>query len=324
MTDNRESLARREYAITDVEELAERYSTWGHWGEDDELGAGNWVTPERVAEAARLAVRGAVFSLALPFDKNGPQRGTNGRVNAQHVMLRDGSELTVPGEEPPIFGVTDDAVYMPLQTSTQWDALCHILYKGRAYNNRGPESITSQGALKNSITNMKDRAIGRGVLLDLPRMLGIDWLEPGDAIQASHLEQCAEFQGVTIHEGDFVLVRTGQIAQVRATGSWGDYAGGSAPGLALSAADFLCPRHIVGIATDTWGIEVIPYETPELRAPLHVVLLVHAGIYIGEMWDMENLAADCAQDGRYDFLLVAPPLTITGAVGSPLNPLAVK
>jgi len=318
------SLARREHSIDDVEALAEKYSTWGSWGPDDELGAGNWVTPDRVAAAARLVQRGAVFSLALPFEKNGPQVGTNGRVNVQHLMLRDGSELSIPGEEPPAFGVTDDAVYMPLQASTQWDALCHIFYKGRAYNNRGPESVTSQGAQKNSITNLKDRAIGRGVLLDLPRMLGRDWLDAGDAIQAEHLDECAQRQGVTIGEGDFVLVRTGQLAQVRATGSWGQYAAGPAPGLGVSAANFLCPRHIVGVATDTWGIEVIPYETADLRAPLHVVLLVHAGVYIGEMWDMEALAADCAEDGRYDFLLVAPPLTITGAVGSPLNPTAVK
>ena len=127
-----------------------------------------------------------------------------------------------------------------------------------------------------------------------------------------------------VGEGDFVLVRTGQIAQCRAAGAWGDYAAGPAPGLGVSTADFLCPRRVTGVATDTWGIEAIPYETETLRAPLHIVLLVNAGVYIGEMWDLEALAADCATDGVYEFFLTAAPLTITGAVGSPLNPLAVK
>ncbi|HWH96736.1 MAG TPA: cyclase family protein, partial [Pseudolysinimonas sp.] len=225
---------------------------------------------------------------------------------------------------PPALGITDDAVYMPLQASTQWDALCHIVYRGRAYNDRSAGTVTSQGAERNSITNLRDRAVGRGVLLDIPRMLGREWLDPGEAIQSEHLAACADWAGVDVREGDFLLVRTGQIAERRSSGSWGDYAGGPAPGLGVGAAEFVCERGVVAVATDTWGIEVIPYETAELRAPLHVILLVHAGIYIGEMWDLEALAADCAADGRWEFLLSAPPLTITGAVGSPLNPIAIK
>ena len=317
-------LHRRTRTVAEVEELAERYRTWGRWGPDDELGAANHVTPERIATAAGSIRRGAVFSLALPMDRTGPMLGTNGRVNPQHVMLRDGGDVLAAGDDAPDFTVTDDAVYMPLQSSTQWDALCHILYRGRAYNDRGADSVTSQGARFNSVTNLKERAVGRGVLLDVPRLYGRPWLEPGDAIQDDDLRRCAEAQGVEIGEGDFVLVRTGQLAHCRETGGWGDYAGGAAPGLGVSAAEFLCPRGVAGVATDTWGIEVIPYETPDLPAPLHVVLLVNAGVHIGEMWDMEALAADCAADGRYDFFLSAAPLTITGAVGSPINPLAIK
>ena len=184
--------------------------------------------------------------------------------------------------------------------------------------------MTSAGARYNSITNLKDRAVGRGVLLDVPRALDRPWLEPGDVIQAEDLEACAERQGVEVGEGDFVLVRTGHLAQCRADGDWGTYCGGASPGLGLGAADFLCPRHVVGVATDTWGIEAIPYETEGVRAPLHVVLLVNAGVYIGEMWDLEALAEDCAADGRYTFVPDRASLTITGAVGSPINPLAIK
>jgi kynurenine formamidase len=317
-------LERREWTRGALEEMALRYRTWGQWGEDDELGAANHITPAVVARAAGLVRRGAVFSLALPMDRTGPQTGVNGRVNPQHVMLKDGGDILAVPPEPGELRATDDAVYMPLQSSTQWDALCHVFYNGQTYNGRGPESVGSQGARFNSITNLRDRAVGRGVLLDVPRMLGRPWLDPGESIQAEHLERCAQAQGVEIGQGDFVLVRTGQMAACRAAGAWGDYAGGPAPGLGVSAADFLCPRGVVGVAADTWGIEALPYETSDVRAPLHVVLLVNAGVYIGEMWDMEALAEDCAADAVYEFMLTAAPLTITGAVGSPVNPVVVK
>jgi len=310
---------RRVHSREHVDSLALRYRTWGRWGADDELGAANLSTPERVRAAAGLVRRGAVFSLALPMDGDGPMTGRNGRVNPQHVMLRDGGDMA----DGDVQGYTDDAVYLPLQASTQWDALCHFLHEGRAYNGRDRDSVTSRGARYNSITNLADKAIGRGVLLDLPAASGRPWLEPGEAVQPEDLARCAAHQGVEVREGDFLLVRTGEMARRRSAGGWGDYAGGPAPGLGVDCAEFLCPRGVVGVASDTWGLEAIPYEAP-LLAPLHVILLVNAGVYIGEMWDLEALARDCASDGVWDFLLTAAPLTITGAVGSPLNPLAVK
>jgi kynurenine formamidase len=314
--------AARTVSLEELEATAKKWRTWGRWGPEDELGAANLLTPDVVAAALAVPRRGAVFSLSLPLDASGPMTGRNGRVNPQHLMLRQGGDIAQAGSAG--FDYTDDVLYMPLQASTQWDALCHIFYQGRAYNDRGTHTVTNAGALRNGITNLSDRCLSRGVLLDIPRWAGLDWLEPGATIQAEHLEQCAADQGVEVRTGDIVLVRTGQLAQVRARGSWGDYAGGPAPGLGVSAADFLCPRGVVAVATDTWGIEAMPYETGPLRAPLHIVLLVNAGVHIGEIWDLEALAADCAADGLYEFLLCAPPLNITGAVGSPVNPIAVK
>ncbi len=308
----------------EVEEVALRHRAWGRWGANDQLGAANYVTPESISRATRLVLRGDVFSLALPMDRTGPQTGMNGRVNPQHVMLKHGGDILATPSTVPEMRATDDAVYMPLQSSTQWDALAHMFYEGRTYNDRGPETVDSQGAHYNSITNLKDRAVGRGVLLDIPRWLGRPWLEPGEAIQAEHLEECARAQNVEVGNADFVLIRTGQMASCRAAGSWGDYVAGPAPGLGVSAADFLCPRGVAAVATDTWGIEALPYECADIRAPLHIVLLVNAGVYIGEIWDLESLADDCAADKVYEFLLVAVPLTITGAVGSPINPIAIK
>lgn len=313
--------------IGSVLKLASQYRAWGRWGPDDELGTANYVTPASIVQAARLVRKGAVFSLALPLDSAGPQNGSLGRVNPVHVMLQDGGDI-VSGAQDHIDALryTDDAVYMVLQCATQWDALAHIFHDGKMYNGYGPEQVTSQGAKRNAVTGLSTKAVGRGVLLDIARAKGKQWLERSEPIERADLEACAESQRVEIKEGDFLLVRTGRLAYMRARGRWeGDeYAGGDAPGLALSAAGLLCERRIAAIATDTWGVEVRPNETPDVFQPLHIILMVNAGMWIGEMFDLEELAADCASDQVYEFLFVAPPLTITGAVGSPINPQAIK
>ena len=308
-----------------VLQKAKEYRNWGKWGPDDELGTMNYVTAEKITAASRLVRRGKVFSLALPLDSNGPMNGSYGRINPVHVMLQDGGDIASGAQDHlATLRYTDDAAYLVLQSSTQWDALAHIYHDGKMYNGYGTEQVHSGGALKNSITRIKDRAVGRGVLLDIARYKGKDALATSEPISADDLQGCAERQGVSVGEGDFVLVRTGQMEERRQSGGWGDFAGGPAPGLAISAADFFCPRNVAAVATDTWGTEVLPNETPDVFQPLHIIMLVNAGIHLGEMWDMEALAKDCAEDGVYEFMLVAPPLTVTGAVGSPVNPQAIK
>lgn len=312
-------------SIDTVREMALKYRRWGVWGPEDELGAMNYVTDEMRVAAAGLVRRGKVFSLALPLDENGPMNGSYGRSNPQHFMLWDGGDIAA-GAQDHLAGLrfTDDAAYMVLQSSTQWDALAHIYFDGAMYNGLGTDMVTSRGALKNSITNVRDRAVGRGVLLDIARYKGVSWLETSYAIGAEDLAGAAEKQGVEVREGDFVLVRTGQMGERRQAGGWGDYAGGPAPGLGITAADYLCPLNVAAVSTDTWGVEVLPNETTDVFQPLHVIMLVNAGIILGEMWDMDELAEDCAADGVYEFLLVAPPLTFTGSVGSPVNPQVIK
>lgn len=308
-----------------VREMSLKYRNWGRWGADDELGSMNFVTAEMRALAAGLVRHGKVFSLALPLDDEGPMTGERGRINPSHVMLWDGGDIE-SGAQDFLLGLryTDDAAYLVLQSSTQWDALAHIYFDGQMYNGHGTDQVTSRGALRNSITNVKDQAVGRGVLLDIARYKGLPALATSYAITDSDLEGCADAQGVKVGEGDFVLVRTGQMGERRSTGSWGDFAGGPAPGLGITAADFFCPRHVAAVATDTWGTEVLPNETADVFQPLHIIMLVNAGIILGEMWDMDSLAEDCAGDGVYEFLLVAPPLTFTGSVGSPVNPQVIK
>ena len=129
---------------------------------------------------------------------------------------------------------------------------------------------------------------------------------------------------VAVGTGGIVIIRTGQIAQVRAENDWSSYSVGDAPLLGVACASWLCDKQVAGYATDTWGTEVIPNETPDIFQPLHMILIVHAGMLVGEIFDLEELAEDCAADGVYEFMFVAPPLTITGAVGSPVNPQSIK
>jgi kynurenine formamidase len=165
---------------------------------------------------------------------------------------------------------------------------------------------------------------GRGVLLDVGRTYGeAGELPDGFAITEEQLTATAEAHGVAVGRGDLVLVRTGQLARARRDG-WGDYAGGPAPGLSFSTAGWLHGSEIAAIATDTWGFEVRPNEFEHAFQPLHQVVIPHLGLLIGEMWDPDALAEDCAADGVYEFWLTAAPLRVTGAVGSPVNPVAVK
>jgi len=319
-------------SAVDVEEYktrfvhyVDRYSNWGKWGPDDELGAANYITPDKVAGAARLVTKGRVFSLALPYDSSGPMTGEWGRTNPIHIMLQDGGDIASGAQKRFGMEYTDDAIYMPTQCGTQWDALAHIFHEGKMYNDRGTELVTSSGAERNAITALTSRLVTRGVLLDVPRSQDVDALEVGTPITTEMLEEAEAVGGATVGEGDVVLIRTGRLGVVRQRGSWGkEYCGGPAPGLAMDAAEFLCERRIAAVATDTWGAEVQPNECLELRQPLHNILIVYAGIVIGEMFDLEELAADCTIDGRYEFMFSAPPLPITGAVGSPVNPLAIK
>jgi kynurenine formamidase len=316
---------RLTYSLSDVETIARRHRTWGRWGRDDDLGHVNYLTENRVRDAARLIRRGVTFSLAIPLDRAGPQNGRSWRISPQHLMLRDGGDILAADDTRRSgFESTDDAVYLPLQAGTQWDAFCHVFYGQQTYNGRGPETVTSLGARANSIAAMAERMVGRGVLLDIARFFGCDYLEPGTVIQDYDLSACAAAQHVEVCEGDIVVIRTGHLARRRTEPGWGDYSGGPAPGLGVSASEFLCPRHVAAVAGDTWGLEVIPSECPDLAHPLHVVLLVNAGVLIGEIWDVEALAADCARDGVYEFFLTAQPMTVTGAVGSSINPVAIK
>jgi kynurenine formamidase len=312
-------------ALKDIGEAAERLKNWGRWGADDEIGTLNNVSPQDIVNAAQLIRRGQAFSLALNFDSQGPQNGQwGGRFNPIHTMLTSGVDAVAGRQDSMRVRYADDMVTMPLQCGTQWDALGHVFFGDKMWNGYDARLVDSNGAHKNGIEKVKARMIGRGVLLDIARFKGVEFLEDGYGISTAELEACAKAEAIEVRRGDFVLVRTGQMERCLRSGAWGNYAGGDAPGLRFETADWIRRTDIAAICSDTWGCEVRPNECDEAFQPWHWVVIPMIGISMGEIFYLKELAEDCAQDHVYEFFFCAPPLPITRAVGSPVNPIAIK
>jgi kynurenine formamidase len=312
---------------TVVREYIEKYTNWGRWGEDDQLGALNFVGPDQVRSAAALVRTGEVISMSLPYDAHGCQVGGL-RQNPQLMVTATGTDhlggaQDVLGPYGPARGVgySDDVVILPTQAGTQWDSLSHVFFEGRMYNGYSAAEVSSAGAARNGIEHGATRHVMRGVLLDVARWAKVDALEPGHAITVDELEAVAAAQNVAVSSGDAVIVRTGFLGARR--GRWGDFAGGASPGLSLYTVPWLYENEVAAIVTDTWGNEVRPNEL-DFFQPLHVVALVHMGLAFGEIFDLDALAEHCAADGVYEFMFAAVPLPLTGASGSPLSAVAIK
>jgi len=183
--------------------------------------------------------------------------------------------------------------------------------------------VTASGAAKNGIDKMAAGIVSRGVLLDVARSRGVESLGPGEVITPADLDAAERAQGVRVERGDVLLVRTGYIRVFTVYGERVFYMK-QTPGLGMACVEWLHTREIAAIATDTNMVEVWPPEDPAVLFPLHALCIRDMGLTLGEMFDLEALAADCAGDGVWEFLFSAPPLRVAGSVGSPLNPLAVK
>ncbi|MEC5151866.1 cyclase family protein [Cryobacterium sp. GrIS_2_6] len=315
-----------------IEAAAAAVRNWGRWRDEDVLGTLNFIDDAKRAEAAGLIRRGTSFSLAQSFDGDGPQNGWRRRTNPVHTMLDTGADAALGNQGfPHGLGGADDVVSMPLQASTQWDGLGHIFDRGLAWNGRPAETVvTSEGDLVTGIEHTKDSFVSRGVLLDVGALLGASLGTPGElpdgyAITPDDLDATIAAQGpsAAVGRGDLLLVRTGRLARARREG-WKDYAGGPSAGLSFTTAGWLHSREVAGVATDTWGFEVRPNEFDDAFQPLHQIAIPNMGLSIGELWDLDALAGDCSRDGRFDFFLVAAPIPFTGAVGAPVNPIAIK
>ncbi len=296
-------------------------NNWGKWGADDERGATNYITPESIVEAAKLIKSGKVFSLAIPIERGGPIFPT--RHPPHHFMSSTGADPIQTAEGSAAVGFTDDYIYMPLQGSTQWDALPHAMYGGQFYNGHPASIVTSAGAQKLGIDKVRDRFVGRGVLIDVVAYKG-GAIPLGYGITRADLEGALKKQKSKVRPGDIVLVRTGAVPHFYAMplderDNWPNVQ----TGITKDVVPWVRDMQIAAIAADNLGVEQAPNADGK-NWNLHGNLLRDLGVFLGEIWWLEDLAADCAQDGRYEFFLTAPPLYIPGAVGSPINPMAVK
>jgi kynurenine formamidase len=307
-------------------ELIERVSNWGRFGADDQLGTVNHITAEKRIAAAGLVKTGQVFSLAVDFEPDTPQFKASYRLNPQRSMVATGTDVRA-GRQAAFglagHGFADDMVVMSLQAATQWDSLAHCFHDYHMYNGRPCEMVGAKGAAANDIAVLRDRVFTRGVLADVAGHLGVEALAADHHITVAELESTLAAQGVEAGPGDALIIRTGHLSRIQREGAWDRFVEADEPGLGWDALPWLHDRAIAAVACDNWAFEVVPSRF-ELDLPFHAVGIVYMGLLIGEIFALDALAEACRADGRWEFLFTAPPLPFTGAVGSPINPLAIR
>jgi kynurenine formamidase len=313
-----ESITRPPSVDVSAEEFSSLFRAlcrWGRWGSDDQDGALHFLTPERVAAAAATLVRdGVSVTLSLPL---GADAGPANPKPCDHYMTSEGDAAASHGD----YFMKD---YIGLDyhhdTHTHIDALCHVAYDGELYNNKPADTVTAEGATFGSIEVLRNGLVGRGVLLDIPRLHGAPWLEPGEFVFHDDLEQAERAQGVTIAEGDILLVRTGHVRRLAELGQWNTVE--AKTGLHPTAMPLVAERAIAALGSDG-NNDTAPSSTEGVGFPIHVLAITALGIHLLDYLNLEDLARKCDEAKRWEFLLVAAPLRITRGTGSPLNPIAI-
>jgi kynurenine formamidase len=306
----------------ELEELAARVSNRGRWGVDDQRGTLNLITSEVVQRGVAAVRSSRPFSLALPFDQSGPQWDSvhmPERINPELQTHTVNVSFTGDARD---FTTSDDSFRMGSQAVTHWDALSHAGYDGRLYNDVPNTVVRARGGAQRLGIEQFGPIVTRGVLLDVARTLGVDHFDDNHAISGEDLDAAAAAARVTVQAGDALLVRTGQMHFLRA-GDKQRYSMPS-PGLSTRSIEWLRDHDVAAVATDTMTFECYPCENPAIFMPVHMIHLRDMGLVQGQNFFLDDLAADCAADGQGDFLLVAPPLPLTGAVGAPVVPVAIK
>ena len=305
----------------DQRALAARVSNWGRWGPDDQRGTLNLIDAAAVRRGVAAVRRGVTFSLSIPMDQSGPQTGRIlGRKNPELTVLQASFAFTGDIGD---FATSDDEITTGTQSATHWDALSHAGYDGLLYNGVPADAVSMEdGATRLGIEHFGP-VVTRGLLCDVARLKHVEWFDEPYAVTGADLDACLDAAGITVAAGDIVLVRTGQLHWLR-VGVRNRYADIS-PGIGLDAVEWLHDHDIAAIANDTHVFEPYPCpgENPYLF-PTHMIELRDVGIPQGQQWDLDALAADCADDGVYEFLLAATPLPITHASGGMVAPTATK
>jgi kynurenine formamidase len=195
-----------------------------------------------------------------------------------------------------------------------------MFWQGKMYNGFSQEEVTQKGASRLGIHNLKQGIVTRGVLIDIPHLKGVPYLEPGAAIYPEDLDAWEKKTGIKIMAGDVIFVRTGRWARRAAVGPWAVNSGSA--GLHASCARWIKQRDVAMIGSDA-ASDVIPSGVEGVALPIHQLMIVAMGVHIFDNCDLEALSEACAKRNRWDFLLTAAPIAVTGGTGSPLNPVAI-
>ena len=306
---------REQVSASDFEALFRAVSTWGRWGENDQRGALNELTPKRIAGAARLVRDGVSVSLSLAMST---QAAADNPEPAVHRMVLP--ETAGVGSGSLQFFKDFVGCNYHHEGHSHIDAFCHVAYGGSLYNGTPADTVTARGAAAGSIEVLESGLVGRGVLLDIPRLRRLPWLEPGDQVFREDLEAAEREQDVTVDAGDILLVRTGLVRRLAELGAWDTTK--AKPGLHPRAMPFLAERGVAALGCDG-NSDTAPSTTEGVEYPIHVLALNAMGVHLLDYLQLERLSAACEQAGRWEFLFVAAPLRIAGGTGSPINPLAV-
>ena len=303
--------ADRSMTKADVEQMYEKVSNWGRWGQEDQLGALNLITPDKRRSAAALVQDGVSVSLA-----RNPEEvvAADNPSPFQQKMLATGNE---PGNQ---WAMDNYSVSYHGLAHTHIDSLCHLIFKGKMYNGFPVSAVKQEGTTRLSIHNLKQGIFTRGVLIDIPRLRGLSYLEPATAIYPEELTAWENRAGIKVTSGDVVFFRTGRWARRKDKGPWSVDQEGAA-GLHASCGTWIRERDAAMVGSDA-AMDVIPSGIPGVSHPIHLMTLNAMGVHIFDNCDLEALSEACAQRNRWEFLLTASPIPVEGGTGSPLNPIA--
>jgi kynurenine formamidase len=308
--DRRDDVSAREFRA-----LFDEVSNWGRWGERGDRGALNHLTAERTAAAARLARSGVTVTLSQQLDTE--QRIDNPLPADHHMTMLPDVDI---GSGSVRFAKDYIGVDYHNDGHSHIDALSHVAYEGSLYDGHPDSMVTSHGAGVGEIDVLKHGLVGRGVLLDVPRVRGVRWLEPGEHVFPEDLEAAERAQAVRVGVGDILLVRTGHARCLAEVEPWDT--GSTKAGLHPTAARFLAERCVAALGSDG-NSDTAPSTTEGVAFPIHVLAINAMGLHLLDYLQFEDLVARCEDAGRWEFLFVAAPLRIAGGTGSPVNPIAV-
>jgi kynurenine formamidase len=307
--------------MREFDQIFQSVKNWGRWGEDDQLGTMNYITPQTVRAAAGLVRSGRRATMSIPMSTTaGPD---NPSPVIHHVV--QGHDVGAGSS-----GVTFATDFVGLafhgDRHTHMDALCHIAYQGQVYNGRpAQEVMTSRGATALDVTTYRDGLVGRGVLLDVPRHRGVKWLEPGEAVTRAELEAIEVAEGVRLGEGDVLVFRTGHHRRRLELGPWSNKyppAGQGKAGLHVDTIGWMHERRIAAFLPDGDG-ETVPSNVEGVPYPIHPLQITAMGMLAADSLQLEDVARACEEEGRFEFLVVGLPLRLPGGTGSPWNPVAI-